>query len=100
MPRTFHVPADTVGQHLKEDFMPEYGIKAPTLARKLGVPRARVVRLLEGAACDGDMALRLARVFGTTPEFWLNLQMLRDLSLAQVERGAVIEAEATPLQMA
>lgn len=100
MPRTFDAPADTVGQHLKEDFMPEYGIKAPTLARKLGVPRARVVRLLDGAACDGDMALRLALVFGTTPEFWLNLQMLRDLSLAQVERGAVIDAEATPLQVA
>lgn len=97
MTHVFHAPADTVGQHLKEDFMPEYGIKAPTLARKLGVPRARVVRLLEGAACDGDMALRLARVFGTTPEFWMNLQMLRDLSLAQVERGKIVEAEATPL---
>jgi antitoxin HigA-1 len=100
MTHDFHAPADTVGEHLKEDFMPEYGIKAPTLARKLGVPRARVVRLLQGAACDGDMALRLARVFGTTPEFWMNLQMLHDLSRAQIERGKDIEAEAEPLQPA
>lgn len=100
MTHQFTAPAETVGEHLKQDFMPEYGIKAPTLARKLGVPRARVVRLLKGAACDGDMALRLARVFGTTPEFWLNLQMLRDLSVAQVERGKIIEAETEPVEAA
>lgn len=97
MPRIHYALASTVGEHLKEDFMAEFAIKVPTLPRKLGVPRARVVRLLEGAACGGDMALRLARVFGTTLEFWLNLQMPRDLSLAQVERGKIVEAETTPL---
>ncbi|MCW5723909.1 MAG: HigA family addiction module antidote protein [Maricaulaceae bacterium] len=96
----FLAPTETVGEHLKKDFMPEYGVKAPTLARKLGVPRARLVRLLNGAACDGDMAIRLARAFGTTPEFWLNIQMLHDLSRTQAERGAAIEAQVEPLAAA
>lgn len=96
----FHAPTETVGEHLKQDFMPDYGIKAPTLAKRLGVPRSRVVRLLNGAACDGDMAIRLGRLFGTTPEFWLNLQLMHDLSRTQIERGSAIEAEVEPLKVA
>lgn len=91
----FRTPTNTVGKHLAE-FMDELGIKAPTLARQLAVPRSRVVRLIEGARCDGDMALRLARYFGTTPQYWINLQALRDLSEAQVSHGAAIIEAITP----
>ncbi|WP_304075442.1 HigA family addiction module antitoxin [Maricaulis maris] len=94
------IPTATVGEHLREDFLPDYGIKAPTLAKSLGVPRSRVVRLLEGARCDGDMALRLGRLFGTSPQSWLNLQALHDLSTAQALAGAEIEASITPLEAA
>lgn len=96
MPQSFIAP-QSVGDHLREDYLPEFNLKAPTFAKKLGVGRQRVVRLLDGARCDADMALRLARFFGTTPEFWMNLQNRYDLELARAEKGAVIEAEVEPI---
>jgi len=95
----FTNPTHTVGEHLSE-FMEELDIKAPTLAKKLSVPRSRIVRLIEGARCDGDMALRLSRFFGTTPQYWINMQALRDLSEAQCSVGSSIEAAITPLDAA
>ncbi|WP_375548819.1 HigA family addiction module antitoxin [Oceanicaulis alexandrii] len=97
MKHDFKVATEPVGAHLA-DFMNEFGIKAPTLAKKIGVQRHRVTRLLDGARCDADMALRLARLFGTTPEYWLNLQKLHDLSTAHVEAGSAIVAEIEPLE--
>lgn len=97
MPHNFKEATESVGAHLA-DFMGEFDIKAPTLAKKIGVQRHRVTRLLDGARCDADMALRLAQLFGTTPEYWLNLQKLHDLSTAHVEAGAVIKAEIEPLE--
>jgi len=97
MPSNFKQATESVGAHLT-DFMVEFDIKAPTLAKRVGVQRHRVTRLLDGARCDADMALRLARLFGTTPEYWLNLQRLHDLSTAHVKAGAAIEAEIEPLQ--
>jgi addiction module HigA family antidote len=91
----FKTATHTVGDHLT-DFMDELGIKAPTLAKHLAVPRSRIVRLIDGARRDGDMALRLARHFGTTPQYWINLQALRDLSEAQVNHGAAITEAITP----
>lgn len=89
-----------VGDHLREDFLPEYGLKAPTFARRLGVDRQRVVRLLKGARCDADMALRLGRFFGTTPEFWMNLQTRYELEAARSQVGERIESEVDPIQAA
>ena len=90
------IPPQSVGDHLREDYLPEFNLKAPTFARKLGVDRQRVVRLLNGARCDADMALRLARFFGTTPEFWMNLQNRYELERARSEKGSMIEAEVEP----
>lgn len=98
-PRKFNTPTATVGEHLS-DFMEDYGIKAPTLAKRLGVGRSRLQRLMEGTRCDGDMALRLARAFGTTPEYWLNLQAMHDLSSAMVANGTAIEQAVAPLEQA
>lgn len=87
----------SVGDHLREDYLPDYGLKAPTLAKRLGVDRQRVVRLLNGARCDGDMALRLARFFGTSPDFWLGLQAEYDLAVAREEAGERIAQEVEPV---
>ncbi len=77
--------------------MPGYGVKAPTLAKRLGVTRSRLQRLLEETApANADMALRLARVFGTTPEFWMNLQIHRDLALAESETADVRKLKPLP----
>jgi addiction module HigA family antidote len=80
------------GEMLREEFMPDFGLKAPTLAKLLGVTRSRLQRLMdESAPVSPEMALRLGKVFGTTPDFWMNLQTAHDLSQAQRAAGAEIE---------
>ncbi|WP_025769248.1 HigA family addiction module antitoxin [Thioalkalivibrio sp. HK1] len=72
------------GEVLSELYLEPLDMKATTLAAHLGVPHPRIERLLEGqSTLDADIAIRLARFFGTTPEYWLNLQRNRDLSHAR-----------------
>jgi addiction module HigA family antidote len=68
------------GEMLREDFLPEYGLTVTGLAGALGVSRQTVNDLLrERRAVSPEMALRLARLFGNSPEFWLNAQRAVDL---------------------
>ena len=68
------------GEMLREDFLPDYGLTASGLAEALGVSRQTINELLRGRrAVSTDMALRLSRLFGNTPEFWLNAQRAVDL---------------------
>ena len=68
------------GEMLREDFLPEYGLNTSTLARELGVSRQTVNELLrERPAVSPEMAIRLSRFFGNSPEFWLNAQRAVDL---------------------
>jgi antitoxin HigA-1 len=68
------------GEMLREGFLPEYGLTATGLARALGVSRQSVNELLRvRRAVSPGMALRLARLFGNLPEFWLNAQRAVDL---------------------
>lgn len=88
------------GEVLREEFMRPLGLSASALARALAVPPNRVTSIVSDAApraVTPDTALRLARCFGTTPRFWLNLQMAHDLSLAEREAGERIEGEVTRL---
>lgn len=72
------------GEMLREDFMPDYGLTVTTLAEKLGVSRQTVNELLnEHRSVSPAMALRLSRLFGNTPEFWLTAQLAVDLWEAQ-----------------
>ena len=75
------------GEILWEEFMKPIGVKAPTTAKALGVPRTRIERMVAGqTAVSPDTALRLSRAFpSTTPMFWLNLQAAYDLEMAQPE---------------
>jgi addiction module HigA family antidote len=71
---------------LREDFMPDYGLTVATLAEALGVSRQTVNELLlERRALSPAMALRLSRLFGNSPEFWLNAQRAVDLWQAERE---------------
>jgi len=71
------------GEMLREDFLPDYGLSASGLAEALGVSRQTVNELLrERRAVSPEMALRLSRLFGNTPEFWLNAQRAVDLWVA------------------
>lgn len=68
------------GELLREDFLPDFGLSVSGLAAALGVSRASVQELLRGRrAVRPQMALRLARLIGNTPEFWLNAQRAVDL---------------------
>jgi addiction module HigA family antidote len=78
------------GEHLAEE-LKELGMSAAELARQLDVPTNRVTEILNGKrAITGDTALRLAHFFGTNAEFWLNLQSLYDLRIAQKKAGKSI----------
>ena len=83
------------GEHLAEE-LKELGMSAAELARKLGVPTNRVTGILNGQrAITGDTALRLAHFFGTSAEFWLNLQSLFEIRLARKKAGKSIRALPT-----
>ena len=79
------------GEHLAEE-LTELDMSAAELARQLNVPTNRVTEILNGRrAITGDTALRLAHFFGTTAEFWLNLQSLYELRIAQKKVGRSID---------
>jgi addiction module HigA family antidote len=83
------------GEHLAEE-LKELDMSAAELARQLDVPTNRVTEILNGRrAITGDTALRLAHFFGTTAEFWLNLQTLYELRLAQKKAGKSIKGLPT-----
>src|SRR6266498_1163900 len=80
------------GEHLAEE-LKAVNMSAAELARKLNVPTNRVTQILNGTrAITGDTALRLSHFFGTSAEFWLNLQSLYELRLAQRKAGKSIQA--------
>lgn len=80
------------GEHLAEE-LEALELSAAELARKLNVPTNRVTQILNGTrAITGDTALRLAHFFGTSAEFWLNLQSLYDLRLAEEKAGKSIKS--------
>jgi antitoxin HigA-1 len=73
------------GEILREEFMIPYGLSANALSRALDVPPNRITQIIaeeNPRAVTVDTALRLARYFDTTPQFWLNLQQAYDLSAA------------------
>jgi len=80
------------GEHLAEE-LTALGMSAAELARKLDVPTNRITGILNGQrAITGDTALRLANFFGTSAEFWLNLQSLYELRIAENKIGKSIKA--------
>lgn len=88
------------GEVLREEFMKPLGLSANALARALRVPPNRITGIIardKPRSVTSDTALRLARFFGTTPRFWLNLQASYDLSIAEAAVGKVIERDVRPI---
>jgi len=87
------------GEHLGEE-LKAMGLSAAALARALDVPTNRVTGILNGQrSVTGDTPLRLARFFGTDPQFWMNLQGLYDLRLAEQRSGDAIRRLPTRVQV-
>jgi len=83
------------GEHLAEQ-LEELKMSAAELARQLKVPTNRITEILNSQrAVTGDTALRLGHFFGTSPEFWMNLQKLYELRLAEQKTGDTIKGLPT-----
>jgi addiction module HigA family antidote len=82
------------GEVLREEFLVPLGVSAHALAMELKVPAPRINDIVrERRSITPDTALRLARYFGSTPQFWLNLQTSYDLKIAERTAGSKIERE-------
>ncbi len=87
------------GEILREEFLIPHGLSANALARAIRVPPNRITAIIAAEnprAVTPDTALRLGRLFGTTPQFWLNLQSAYDLSVAIAEHGDEIDQDVRP----
>lgn len=83
------------GEHLAEQ-LAALDMSAAAVGRQLNVPPNRITEILNGQrAITGDTALRLGHFFGTSPQFWLNLQTIYDLRVAEQKTGAVIKTLPT-----
>jgi antitoxin HigA-1 len=83
------------GEMLREDFLPDYGLTVSSLAEAIGVSRQSINEILrERRSVSPEMALRLARLFGNSPEFWLNAQQAVDLW----EAAQLIESDVARIQ--
>ena len=85
----FATPLPHPGETLREDFLPAYDLSAGALAKAMGLSdRTRIERLVRGLQpVTADTALRLAKVFGTSPQFWMNLQASHDLSVVAIAKA-------------
>jgi addiction module HigA family antidote len=85
------------GEIILEEFLRPLDMSVNALAIGLRVPATRVGAIVKGErAVTADTALRLARFFGTSPEFWMNLQSMHDLTKTRQERGAAIAQDVRP----
>jgi addiction module HigA family antidote len=97
---TKQLPPLHPGEILREEFILPYGLTAGKVAKACGVPRTRIERIMnEEKGLSGDTALRLAKFFRTSPEFWMNLQSLYEVQVAKREIGEKIE-EIEPIHIA
>ena len=95
--KTKFMPPIHPGETLREDFLKPLGLSANRLAMELLVPVTRINDIARGKrAITADTALRLARYFGTTPQFWMNLQANYELELAQDAGGSDIADRIRP----
>ena len=86
------------GPVLREEYMDPLHLDTDELARALGVASSQITPIIaDNEPLTSDIALRLARCFRTSPQFWLGLQTAYDLSVAQARFGAEIEARVQPI---
>lgn len=95
---SFKSPLNHPGEHLKLEYLPTYGLSAAEFAYALGVDSEQTIELLNGErSMTAELALRLARFFNMSPEFWMNLQVQHDLSREAIRLRGELEKLA-PVQ--
>jgi addiction module HigA family antidote len=89
------------GEILREEFLKPLGMSMNKLAAELHVPANRITQIVEGRrSVTGETALRLARYFGTSAEFWIGIQKDYDLQIARDEFEAAVERQIQPRERA
>lgn len=84
------LPVVTLGEILQEEFLKPLNLSARALARDLDVPANRITEIIKGErGITADTVIRLAKRFGGSAEFWMSLQVARDLEVARKEFGSV-----------
>ena len=92
------IPPVHPGEVLHEDYLIPMGISQNQLALSMRVPPNRISEIIQGKrAITAETALRLARAIGTSPDFWLNLQMYYDLRIAEESLAGDLEREVIPI---
>ena len=95
------MPAIHPGEILREDLMKPLGLTVNAMARELKLSVTRITEIVNGRRClNADTALRLSRYFGSTPEFWINLQAAYDLSVTINSSADRIDREVRPRKAA
>jgi len=85
------------GEVLSEEFLKPLGMSVNALALALRVPATRIGAIVKGErSVTADTALRLARFFGTTAEFWINMQAMHELTKTRMQSGVAIERDVRP----
>ena len=93
------IPPPHPGETIKEDYLVPLGMSVNALAKALGVGAARLNEIVRGErGVTADTALRLARYFDTTPDFWMGLQLEYDLRTARAKAGAEISRQVKPMK--
>ena len=91
------IPLTHPGEHLREA-MDDWGLTQYRLAKELGVQQTRIMEIVKGRrAVSADTALRLGRLFDTSPDYWMNLQTNYDLAVARRAQGEKIGEQVKPL---
>jgi addiction module HigA family antidote len=99
--KSANLPPIHPGETLREDFLKPLGLSMNRLAMDLHVPVTRITEIVNGRrSISADTALRLARYFGGSPQFWVNLQGNHDLEVAQENLGREIRSQVRPRQAA
>jgi addiction module HigA family antidote len=95
---TDKIPPVHPGEVLLEDYLTPRGLSQNQLAQSMRVPPNRISEIIQGKrGITAETALRLARAIGTSPDFWLNLQMQYDLRVAEENLAGVLEREVIPI---
>lgn len=101
MTDTYTLPPVHPGEILSEEFLKPMGLTAYTLAQRIGIQRSRLERITRGEqAITADTALRLGKVFGMTPAFWMGLQASYDLKTTEAANHNAIDAIEPVLEYA
>ncbi len=101
MAKSRRLPPVHPGEILREDLMAPLGLSINKVARDLRVPVTRMSEIVNGRrSITADTALRLARYFSTTPEFWVNLQSAYDLDVATRASAEQIKRDVHPREAA